>query len=155
MNTKTAVTEILTHEEITALREGYDRDVMNAIIKQAITEPYPKAKGWTNFVMDDLYGNDMLSPKEREIAVMSHLAARGEFPTLAVHIYWGLMEGLEPEDIANILVIAGNYSGISNYIQGIKTMQKTLNMLKDLTTDAKEALLLQKVLPELLALFSN
>jgi len=126
------LTAVLSNEEVTSLRSGYDRSVMNALVERSISGIHPPAAPWMGFIMSELYGPDAaLDPRDREILVIGLLAGRREFGTLAVHLYWGLMEGLSPAELAQVLTISGTYTGVSNFVQGTRVAHRTLGLLKE------------------------
>ncbi len=49
---------------------------------------------------------------------------------LAIHIYWGLMEGLSPADIGWTQLLTGAYEGIDKYSNGVSVLSTTLTAMK-------------------------
>jgi alkylhydroperoxidase/carboxymuconolactone decarboxylase family protein YurZ len=71
-----------------------------------------------------------LPPKERERVIIGLLTAN---PTssmfLAIHVYWGLMEGLTPAEIGWVQLLTGAYEGIDKYSNGVGVLAQTLNAM--------------------------
>ena len=86
-----------------------------------------------------------LSAANRERCLLTLLAARGGGFPLATHVYLGLMEGFKedvapqddvsPEEIANIIFLAGVYSGADNLVVGLVTLVRTLKLLRRIAND--------------------
>ncbi|MCB9552496.1 MAG: carboxymuconolactone decarboxylase family protein [Myxococcales bacterium] len=154
MPTTRSVLEILDDAAIERLRKGYDRALMHGIVKRTLNVPYPPVTTWTGFIMDELYASDSpLDPAQRELVIISQLCGQGLVAPLATHIYWGLVEGLSPAQIAQCITLAGTYSGAQKYVIGIRVMQQMLTMLADCAAAGEEAAALPSVAQKLLAMF--
>ena len=125
----------LTPEELQALRGGYKNEVLREASRQALNGRNPAGADFVNGVIDTLYQGEPLSHVDRERCLIAVLAGRQEPLTLAVHIYWGLMEGLGPEEVGHTLVLAGAYQGIPVYATGLLALEKTTAMLKGLAAE--------------------
>ena len=71
-----------------------------------------------------------LSAKDRERILIALLATRRGAFALAVHIYLALMMEITNDEIANIIFLAGVYSGADNLTNGLFTHKRTLETLK-------------------------
>jgi alkylhydroperoxidase/carboxymuconolactone decarboxylase family protein YurZ len=72
-----------------------------------------------------------LSTEDRERIILALLASRGGGYTLAIHVYLALILNITPAEIANILLLTGIYTGISNFTNCLFELEKTLGMLRD------------------------
>ena len=73
----------------------------------------------------------------RELILISVLGRQGNAYFLAIHIYWGLMEGLSVSAIANTLLLTSWYEGISLWSAQSGTLRTTLDVLKQQVADGK------------------
>jgi alkylhydroperoxidase/carboxymuconolactone decarboxylase family protein YurZ len=121
---------LLGPEELDALRRGYLPDAMKGATRTRVGAMYPPGAPWVDALVDALYGPQPVSPKDRERCLIVLLATRGEPFTLGVHVYWGLMEGLAPEEVGHALLLAGAYHGVPAYATGLLAVQKTCAALK-------------------------
>ncbi len=124
-----AITEILTEEDLRRLREDYDRKSMVDASERAF-DFFPVAAPYVHSVIELFYRGEEMTPRDRERSVIALLAAsRSSFP-LAVHFYWGLMEGLNPREIGSLLTLTGAYTGVDALASGGKLLTRTLTELK-------------------------
>lgn len=126
----------LTPQELVALRGGYSNVVLREASRKALNGRNPGGSGYVDGVIDTLYQGEPLSHRDRERCLIAVLAGRQEALTLGVHIYWGLMEGLSPEEVSQTLVLAGAYQGIPVYATGLLVLEKTTAMLKGLAAES-------------------
>lgn len=153
MSTPKSVLDTLDDDAIARLRKGYDRALMHGIVKRTLNVPYPPVTPWTDFLMDDLYAHDgALDPAQRELIIISQLCGQALVAPLATHIYWGLVEGLSPAEIAQCIVLSGTYAGAQKYVIGIRVMQQMMNMLAE-CAQTEETAALPHVAQKLLAMF--
>ena len=122
----------LTSAELDALRAGYLPDVMTRVTRLAVASVYPPGAPYVDAIVDSLYGEEPVAPRDRERCVIALLAAQGETLTLALHIYWGLMEGLSPADVGHTVLLAGAYAGVPRYAAGLLVLEKTCTELRKL-----------------------
>lgn len=148
------VTEILSDEAIALLRAGFDRELMYAIVRKTLNGPYPAVAPWTEFLMGNLYdGDGPLGHTQRELIVISQLCAQGFVAPLATHIYWGLVEGLSPAEIAQAIILTGAYAGAQKYVVGIRVMGQMMRMLAECAAEGPEGAGLPNVAQKLLAMY--
>ena len=143
-----SVGDILSGEQLQALRESYSNERMNQIARTGVSGSFTPA-AHLHQVLTDLFFHGLqevdanarvgpsaavptpLSAREREIIIISMMTARLADPVfLAIHIYWGLMEGLSPEEIAWVQHLSGLYSGIDKFSRGIRVLTDTLRALQ-------------------------
>jgi len=71
----------------------------------------------------------------RERCLVTLLAAHGNAFQLAVHVYVGLMEGITPEELADLVFLAGIYAGIARMTESLDTANATLEVLTRVAAD--------------------
>lgn len=95
-----------------------------------------------------------LSAADRERCLIALLASQRTDFTLAVHVYLALMEGVSPEEIANVLLLAGIYSGADSFNSGLKVLEKAMEALEALAASKdREQLKIGAVFTKLVAVF--
>jgi alkylhydroperoxidase/carboxymuconolactone decarboxylase family protein YurZ len=134
-----AVTDILTAADLLNLRNAYNANLaeMTAILS-AVGLDYPPVQDWLTSVGNTMFRelsptpapNLPVLPIDRERCLIALIAERRETLNLAVHIYMGLMNGLSPAEVANVLALTGIYGGISAYIRGIRVAEQTFKVLE-------------------------
>jgi alkylhydroperoxidase/carboxymuconolactone decarboxylase family protein YurZ len=131
MPTVQDVTKLLTEAQIRQFRGGYDEDWMNRTAEAALILPYPPATPLADTVTKLFYSPGApLSAAEREMCLIGTLA-HGPSPLfLAVHLYWGLAVGLDPDKMADVLLLMGTYAGLPIYSSAIATMETTFAALQ-------------------------
>ena len=84
---------------------------------------------------DDAGPRPILTAVDRERCLIAILAGRGADLNFAIHVYMGLMHGLTPEEIANVLFLVGVYTGVDNFAQGLKAEVTVLETLATVAAD--------------------
>jgi alkylhydroperoxidase/carboxymuconolactone decarboxylase family protein YurZ len=126
---------LVSTDTLQRFKESYSPAFMLAASRAAVAAPHPAASGLVEWVMGYLYDGVHLKPVDRErtlIAVLASQSTSSSF-TLAVHLYWGLMEGLPVAEIADTLCLSATYTGLPHYAAGLTTFQKTLQVLSSLS----------------------
>src|ERR1041384_5671030 len=126
------------------LRAAYDgsRSGMTRMLQSKLPAAYDPSRAYVDAVISVFYDDpgsedesattrEKLSIKDRERCVIAMLASRGADYNLALHLYMGLMEGISPGEIANVLLLAGVYTGVDNFAEGIGVEIDVLTWLKD------------------------
>ena len=128
------VTEILSPTALEALKAQYATAVMLEASRAAVAVPYPPTTGYVAWIIDNLYDGKRIASKDRERTLIALLASQstGHSFMLAVHLYWGLMEGLSIAEIADTLALSGVYMGLPHYTAALGTLTGTLKILSDL-----------------------
>lgn len=131
------IRNILTAEQLRALRGGYDAEVLHQDVRAGLVGPFPPARPFTEFILGHFFRPGRWEPARREQCVIMYFASRsaGNASNLGIHIYWGLMEGLSPHAIADTILLAAAYSGIENYSAGIGILKRVLTVLRSLVED--------------------
>lgn len=148
------VSDLLSDDALALLRAGFNRAQLYAVVRHTLNTPLPTVAGWTDFIMDEVFKDDgPLTHAERELIIISQLCAQGEAAPLATHIYWGLVEGLTPQQVAQAIVVTGTYAGAQRYVVGIRVMAQTLHLLAECASAGPEGAAGLAVAKRLLALF--
>lgn len=129
----TDLRQILDDAAVARLRAAYVPEAMLSSGRASVADAFPPAAGYVHWVIDHLYDPAVMPPKERERCLIALLGQSdpGTF-TLAIHIYWGLMEGLTVSDVLTTLALVGAYGGMQRYAIGQATTRRTLNVLAKL-----------------------
>jgi hypothetical protein len=134
------ITLILSDAQVAKLRADYVAEVMLASGRNSVANAFPPAAGYVHWVIGHLYDPATMPPKERERCLIALLAQSDPASfTLAIHVYWGLMEGLSVTDILTTLALTGAYAGMQRYATGQATTRRALATLAKLlaTPDAR------------------
>lgn len=131
------ITTILTESELKALRKGFDNAGMVAAARAALNARLPRAAPMINANLDLFFPDDYgkrpgeLGAANREIVIMSLLAAKRSWDMAGIHIYWGLAQGpVSPAEIGETLMLAASYLGVDTLSEGLSTASKIFNILK-------------------------
>lgn len=150
------ILQILTDDEIAALRSGYDPAVLNAGTRAALVDAsYPEAAGLVDPLLKLFYPEKRprnaffdkkvraaaararptpaplaLDNATREIVLLTILSRKGNAKFLGIHVYWGLMEGLSVEAMVNVLLLSSYYEGIEVWSWGSGALTGILKVLK-------------------------
>ncbi len=103
--------------------------------------------------MDHQYDEAHLHPVCRELVLIALLTSRKEVGTIAIHVYWAIMEGVSPIEIAHVIALTGTYTGIDNYVIGIRAYHQTLAILAEQASKGEEACLTEAVLTRIIQFF--
>jgi alkylhydroperoxidase/carboxymuconolactone decarboxylase family protein YurZ len=139
----TPVYEILTEQELKALRAAYNEApaALADFARRTYNGVFPPGTGIFDAIVERFYTTghppeppvSPLAQRDREIALIMLLAMRtGSTVQFAVHVYWGLMVGLEPAELGELLLLGGAYGGLDSYTSGLGTLSRTLGTLKQL-----------------------
>jgi alkylhydroperoxidase/carboxymuconolactone decarboxylase family protein YurZ len=139
----TPVYEILTKRELNVLRAAYAQEpaVLAEFAATTYDGLFPPGSTIFDAITSRFYTHGAppekpLSPlpqRDREVVLIALLSLRrGSTVPLAIHLYWGMMVGLEPEEVGEVLLLAGVYGGIDSYTLGLGAMTSTLTTLKNL-----------------------
>jgi alkylhydroperoxidase/carboxymuconolactone decarboxylase family protein YurZ len=131
------VTKILTKQELKALRGAYDASLLSDLATQAVVDKFPASGLWVGTIQRILFedpengGKPLLQigAPERELCLIALMSAEGMRLELGVHIYWGLMEGLKPKQIAALMTLVGVYAGLDRFNAALGVMTTALRAL--------------------------
>ncbi|MFT5430623.1 MAG: alkylhydroperoxidase/carboxymuconolactone decarboxylase family protein YurZ [Myxococcota bacterium] len=127
------VRDILDADALGRLKAHYSSELMTKVATTMAWQPYPPAEGLIGAVGERFYESTaQMCGRDREMCLITILASGGFPPfALAVHIYWGLMEGLSVDQIADVLTLTGTYCGIPRMTDGYFTLGETLKLLNE------------------------
>ena len=148
-----SVATMLSDDALALLRKGYQPAAMLAASGRTLTTLFPKAAQYIDAVMAEYVGGDDLAPPDRERCIITILTLQDARGTLAAHLYWGLMEGLSPVEIANTLLLAGAYAGVPHFAAALFTFRTVLEQLAGLAAKGGDAVQSPSVLKALLEAF--
>lgn len=128
---------LLTEPNLENLRLGFDNNVAYAAALGAVGAPIPAANDWVvgagaYFFKD---GKNM-SPRRRELCIVSMLTVLRLPDQLSVHVYWGLMVGLSVNELSNAIFLGGDYGGVAAYETALRGTAAALVNLQKQATDA-------------------
>jgi len=138
------VRDVLPLPKLQLLRDRYRREEAIAAVSSILPFVYDKSRDYNAAVTHAFYGDlpsdtrstrEALSVQDRERCLIALLCSRGVPETLAVHIYLGLMEGISVEEVANILMLTGMYTGIDRFVTGLATELTALKALGELVDE--------------------
>lgn len=145
------ISKLLPGETLKKLREGYNPDLVAEQLEFKTPHLYMRAQRYFSAVVDTFFehlpyvdsanARIALNPDDRQRCILALQAATGQESPLAIHIYIGLMEGLGVDEIANILLLAGVYTGVPNFFTGLSTLATTLKLLAAQTAFTPDAVL--------------
>jgi alkylhydroperoxidase/carboxymuconolactone decarboxylase family protein YurZ len=133
MPTKSPIELVLPDEAMVTLRAGYSRATLEALAVSHLVAPYPQGAELPRAILTHFFpvDGDALAARDRERVILALLLAQGADATqLAIHVYWGLMEGLAVAEIMESLLLAGYYAGIFRYQRAITIVQRTLGAME-------------------------
>lgn len=115
--------------DLAPLRATYDPRVLFAAATGTLARMHPPGAPYTGAIGAAQYEGGPLAARDRERCLIALLAAQKERMTLAVHIYWGLMEGLSIAEVAHTLLLTGIYAGTPAYANGLLVLEATRGQL--------------------------
>ena len=143
----TNIRDYLPLAKVTVLQGYYVRDDAMALLNAVLPLTYDYATEYVTAVGDAFYGDlpedtgpswrSTLSIQDRERCVIALLASQYAELELAIHVYLAVMEGMSPEEVANILMLTGMYAGLDAFSKGLRTEAKALATLAALVDGNK------------------
>jgi alkylhydroperoxidase/carboxymuconolactone decarboxylase family protein YurZ len=128
----------LSDDRLASLRDHYDRAAMLRAASSPCAVLYPPLDPWMQQTAATIYERSSLAPRDRERCIIAVLISGGALPTsLAIHFYWGLMEGLSADDVCQTIGIVGAYGGMQRAAFGLAMLQRVLTMLDNSVTNGE------------------
>jgi alkylhydroperoxidase/carboxymuconolactone decarboxylase family protein YurZ len=125
---------ILSDEVLSILRRGYDARRMSAANVTAISAAYPGLRSWAAETSATFFDRqNAIAPRDRERCIVALLAYDGPPLSLAVHIYWGLMEGLSVDEVCETVALTGCYGGLPKCARGLLVLDRVVKLLRRLS----------------------
>ncbi len=131
-------TDLLTLDELTAIRKNYYRDdtALQNLALRAAASVFADGRAFVMAIGDLLYGQaqptDFIEPLDREVQLLAIFTISRQPFELAVHCYWSILIGMSPHDVAGALFVASMSGGISAYVAALGVFTKVMQMLKKL-----------------------
>src|SRR5262245_47844544 len=121
----------LPRDTLKALKHTYNRDAMTAVLSGGMPARYAAVNDYVKVISAAFYSGEgqTTPPRDRERCLIAILASRDAGANLAIHIYLGLMEGLSLQEIADIIYLAGIYTGVDRLSDGLSAYVRTLGVL--------------------------
>lgn len=144
----TELVDILSQRRVQGLRRAWRKaradaaangtdDPMVGGASAALVGPFPGAGPMTDALLDRYYRtSDLMRPEDRERCIITLLTTTRGNAELAMHFYWGLVEGLDVAEMCEILVLVGGYAGISQYNNAVGVLRRVLDHLAALPADS-------------------
>jgi alkylhydroperoxidase/carboxymuconolactone decarboxylase family protein YurZ len=128
----------LSDGSLAVLRGHYDRAAMLQAASSPCSVLYPPLDPWMRETAGTIYERSHLAPRDRERCIIALLIAGGGLQiSLAIHIYWGLMEGLSIDDVCQTIGIVGAYGGMQRAAFGMAILQRVLALLDNTVTNGE------------------
>lgn len=124
----------LSASQLKTLRAAYDEDLLNKAATYAAAASYAPAAGFIRGIGEQFFMGagqpGHLSARDRELAILAmFVATRASDFTFSVHVYWGLMAGLEVADMCEVLLLGGAYNGVDNFVDYTQLLGEVLGEL--------------------------
>lgn len=127
---------IVSEATLKAMRTAYSHDAMLAANLAAIERVAPQLSGWNQSIATTFYGpTSPLAPRERERCLIAVITNIGPGVCLAMHVYWGLMEGIDIDEMIHLVGLAGCYGGLPRATFGMEVIHRVLIALSGLSSD--------------------
>jgi alkylhydroperoxidase/carboxymuconolactone decarboxylase family protein YurZ len=134
------VGQLLAPEELAVLRRNFSGSLLYREACRRTAGPYPPAVGPLKSLLGLFYEREaLLEPRQREQILSALLAMQGTSGEVAIHAYWGLMEGVTPEQLAATFLLVGVYAGVPRYRSAIQTLCLVCQTLKRLAAHDETA----------------
>lgn len=127
---------LLSEERLKALRSGYSQAAMLEADLAAVARVAPQFVAWNQAIAATFYeAQGPLKAVDRERCLIALIVTSGPAISLAMHVYWGLMEGLSIAEITQVIALAGCYGGLPRSMFGIETAHRTLRALAQIPAE--------------------
>lgn len=123
---------LLSDRELASLRTDFDAAVLSQAASTPFSILYPPLEGWVKETSATFFDRSTMPARDRERCIIVLLTINGGLPmSLAIHIYWALMEGLSIDDVCQTIALIGAYGGVQRVAFGMTTLQKMLGVLRN------------------------
>lgn len=118
---------LITNEQISLLKQGYDDALFFKLAMASLSGPFPQAEPWIEGSGAYFFGTDKnMGRTHRELCTISVLTAMRCPDQLLIHIYWGLMVGLSVNQMADAMFLGGHFGGVAGYNTALKVANVAL-----------------------------
>ena len=142
------VEEILSAEDCARLREHYNPTTIADLAEAAFATNFPSQRVMVKLINRMYFETPPdenaavpheISAAERELIITTVLTVQGAAPAfIAIHVYWALMVGVDPNRLGWMFSLIGVYAGIGLYTANLKVLVKTLCKLKEVARDPQK-----------------
>lgn len=127
---------LLADTALHALRAHWDERQMNAAQLEAMNATYPPLAAWNASMTEMFYSpSSPLRAVDRERCLIGILTLTGPPPSLAIHVYMALMEGVTVEEVCHIVALSGNYGGAPRLIDALPAVRRALEALQAVSAE--------------------
>jgi hypothetical protein len=131
---------LLDAERLLALRDAYDHDEMAAANVKAVATLAPQLGRWNEEIARTFYDKSgPLAPAQRERCLITLIGYTGSPMSMAIHVYWGLMEGISVDEIVQIVGLVGCYGGLPKSASGLDVAYRTLSVLDEIDGERRSS----------------
>jgi alkylhydroperoxidase/carboxymuconolactone decarboxylase family protein YurZ len=127
------VQEYISSQQLGTLRKGWEgnEDAVLAAAARAVVGDFPDSGGPLSEAAGKVFHPETMEPKERERLIIALLSAKdvNDGELTPIHMYWGIMEGLAPEDVAATLAVVATYFGLPNYVTSVSRLARLLKLM--------------------------
>jgi alkylhydroperoxidase/carboxymuconolactone decarboxylase family protein YurZ len=134
---------VLQPGQLEMLRASYRDEDAIQILSSGIPGLDERTAEYISAIRRAFYQSSPMDPKDRERCLIAVLASRDAGLNLAIHIYVGLMEGLSPQEIADIIFLGGVYTGVDHISDGLAAEKRTLTVLAQIAAPPRLCTVLQ------------
>jgi alkylhydroperoxidase/carboxymuconolactone decarboxylase family protein YurZ len=126
-----AIATALSSDQLETLKKAYSSADMTKMLSSGMPALDEATQEYVTSIRDSFYGGSgtTMTTLDRERCLIAVLASRDGGFNLALHIYIALMEGLTPEQIADVIFLSGIYTGVDRISDGLATELYTLMVL--------------------------
>jgi hypothetical protein len=126
-------------DTLQALKAGYNRKDATVALIGGVTKFTQFAAEWGPFFAQDIYDPAVYDPADRERVIIAHFSATSQMYPMAIHIWWGMVEGLPFNDVTRTFLITGSYAGIWSFTQSCGLFQEWVAFMAALWVGCKAA----------------
>src|SRR5262245_17499126 len=120
-------------DRLAALRATYNPAAMTAAEVQSLAAIVPRFGPWNEGIAKTFYEpTGPMQGKDRERCLIALLASDGAALSLVIHVYRGLMEGLSPKEVVQIVGLVACYTGLPKLTFGIEVLHRAFRVLEGL-----------------------
>ncbi len=125
------IDSVLSSAQLDTLRRAYFEEDMVGLLSSGIPGLDDRTADFIAAIRKAFYDGsaESMSAKDRERCLIAILASRDAGLNLALHVYCGLMEGLSPQEIADVIFLGGIYTGVDRISDGLAAEMRTLGVL--------------------------
>jgi len=136
-------TQMFRTEYATQKKAGAIKTIMRAAFLKAFLPVSPSGDAgdpvhlYATALETAFYDDDnKLASDDRERVLITLLASRADDLALAIHIYMGWLEGIEPEEIGELLFLGGIYNGVNTMTRSLGVYRRTFEVVEGLDPKA-------------------